>query len=302
MGLILAATLMATLIPFSAMVYAQNSEEKRAEKFVELADRAGERVGNFIEIIYANKTAIDTITAEGLDDELDANKTLFKTWGMGNLTEAHDALEAVPPDYLGAIGNATEALTVFREVFKGLNTILTEAGVERGELIDAQGLIEAMKRALDRIERLREIAIPTEVLAILDSAEEYLDVETAIVWLSEGMVNQTAWNLTQANQLISLAHSSLKKKAGELNVKRIESCLKVIGNLYNKTERLVDKAVEKGLPGADVLKTELETTVKPLIDDAKDAFKAEDYSEAIAKLVDARNMLKEIERCMHACK
>lgn len=294
-GLILVATLMATLAPFSAMVYAQNSEEKRAEKFVELADRAGERVGNFIGIIYANETAMTTITAAGLDDELDANKTLFETWGLGNLTEAETALEAA--DYSGAIGNATEALSVFREVFKVLNTILAGAGVEGGQLIDAQGLIEAMKRALDRIGRIEDTEPPEEVLAILDSAKEYLDIETAIEWLSEGGVNQTAWNLTQANQLISLAHSSLKKRAGELNVKRIESYLKVIGNLYNKTERLVDMAVEKGLPGAEALQAELET-VKTLIDEANEAFAAADYSEAMAKLLEARNMLTGIERAL----
>lgn len=287
-GLILAATLIATLVPFSAMVYAQSLEEKRAEKFVEVADRAGEKVDNFIEIIYANETAMTTIWAAGLNESLYANKTLYETWGLGNLTEAHDALEA--EDYSGAIGNATEALSIFREVFKALNTILTEAKVERGELIDAQGLIEAMKRALDRIERIREIAIPAEVLAILDSAEEYLDVETAIVWLSEGKVNQTVWNLTQANQLISLAHSSLKKKAGELNVKRIESYLKVIWNLYDRILRLAEKA------GASELITRLEGEVRPFIDDAIDHFGKEEYSDAIASLVEARNLLKEIEQ------
>jgi hypothetical protein len=295
-GLILIAALMATLIPFSAMVYAQRPEEKRAEKFVELAERAGEKVGNFIDIIYANDTAIDTITEAGLYGELEGNKTLFETWGLGNLTEAHDALEA--SDYPGAIGNATEALGVFREVFKALNIILAEAGVARGELIDAQGLIEAMKRALDRIERIRGLeGVPDEVLAILDSAEEYLDVETAIVWLSEGNVNQTAWNLTQANQLISLAHSSLKRRAGELNVKRIESYLNVTEKLCDRLERLVDKAVERGLAGAAELKADI-LTAETLIGEAKDAFAVADYSEAIAKLIEARNRLKDVQRAL----
>lgn len=295
-GLVLVAMLAATFVPFSTQVYAQDSEEKRVEKFIELAERAGERVGNLIELIYSNETAIATIENVGLRDELEANKTLFENWGLGNLTAAYNALDV--GDLQGAVANATEALGIFREVFKALNNILEEAGLARGMLIDAQGLIEAMKRAIDRIERIREVAPPevlADISAILESAERYLNISAALIWLSQGRVNETAWNLTQANQLISLAYSSLKRKAGELNIKRIGSYLKVIGNLYDKNERLLDKALEKGLPGADALKTELES-VKVLIDDAGDTFAAGDYSEAITKLVDARNMLKWIER------
>jgi len=294
-GLVLAVLMIAILVPFSVIAYAQRSEEERAEKFVELAERAEEKVEDFIGLIYVNQTAIDTIKNANLKDELDANETLFETWGLGNLTAALDALKATPPNYPGAIANASEALNIFREVFKALNTILAEAGVARGELVDAQGLIEAMERALQRIEKLREI-VPDEILPILKAAEAYLNVTAAREWLAEGRVNETAWNLTQANKLISLAHSSLKKKAGELNVKRIESYLNVIEKFYDRIERLVVKAVEKGLPEASTLEDQLETAVKPLLEDAKDAFKDGNYGEALAKLVDARNMLKEIER------
>lgn len=294
-GLVLAATLMATLIPLSAMVYAQSSEEKRAEKFVELAERAREKVDNFIKIIYANDTAIDTITDAGLYDELDANKTLlFETWGLGNLTEAHEALKADPPDYPGAIGNATEALSVFREVFKALNTILTEAGVARGQLIDAQGLIEAMKRALDRIERVRGVeGVPDEVLKILDSAEDYLDIETAIEWLSEGKINQTAWNLTQANRLISQASVSLKKAAGALNSERIRGFLTVITKFYNRTTRLVDRAVKQGLVDPGEFDIEL-GDIDDLIKDAEDP--TTHIEDAVADLIEARLRLESIQK------
>jgi len=290
-GLILVAVLIATFAPFSTQAYAQSSEEKRVEKFVEVAERASERVNNLIEFIYANETAMNAINATpGLYEELEGNRSLFET-GMCALSNATDALSA--GEFQLAIANATEALGIFREVFKALNDILAEAGVPRGQLIDAQGLIEAMKRAQDRIKRLEEIA-PPEVLAILGSAERYLNVDTALTWLSQGRINETVWNLTQANRLISLAHSSLKKKAGELNVKRMGSYLKIIENLYNKTKRQVDKAVKRGLPGADALQTEL-LNMKTLIDEAKEAFTAGDYSGAITNIVNARNTLKEIE-------
>jgi len=279
-------TLVVLMMPVS-VAYAPEADEKRAEKFIELAERAGEKVGNFIDIIYANETAIDTITDEGLIDELEGNKTLYEEWGLGNLTEARDALEA--EDYAGAITNATEALTIFRDVFKALNDILEEAGVPRGQLIDAQGLIEAMKRALERIERLREIA-PSEVLAILDAAEEYLDIATAIAWLREGRVNETAWNMTRANKLISLAHSLLKGKAAELKDKRLEGYLRLIENLYDRLLRLASKA------DAGELVDQLEDEVEPLIGEARIAFADEEYEIAIARLVEARNILSEIVR------
>jgi len=293
-GMALLTLVMLTLVPLS-ISYAEKPDEhkeKRAENFVELAERAGEKVGNFLDLIYANETAIETITIAGLDDELARNKTLFETWGMGNLTKAKDSLEAGEYEY--AVANATQALSIFREVFKALNTILADSEVQRGQLIEAQGLIEAMKRALERIEKLREIA-PDEISTILESAEKYLNITTAIAWLREGRVNETAWNKTQANQLISLAHSLLRKKAEELNVKRIRSYLTVIENFHERLDRVVDKAIERGLVGAEDLKEELED-VKPLVDDARSLFEAGDYSAAITKLTQARSMLKEIEQ------
>ncbi|NIM44523.1 MAG: hypothetical protein GTO54_02645, partial [Nitrososphaeria archaeon] len=64
-GLILAAILTVTLIP-GLVTYAEGQDEKRASKYVELADRAAERVENFIDLIISNATANATIDAEGL--------------------------------------------------------------------------------------------------------------------------------------------------------------------------------------------------------------------------------------------
>lgn len=96
-----------------------------------------------------------------------------------------------------------------------------------------------MERALERIERMREIAdLPLATDWILDNSTIYLDISEAAIWLNEGMVNETAHNLTQANKLISLAHSTLQKRAVELKTKRVESYIKVVENLQNK---LADK-------------------------------------------------------------
>jgi len=159
-GLFLTVILIATLVPFSTQVYAQGSEGKRVEKFVELTERAGEKVGDLINLISANETALNAIDAQGLKDEFEGNITLFET-GMESLSDARNALDA--GDFENAVSKATEALGIFREVFKALNNVLAESNVTKGQLIDAQGLIEAMERALERIEKLREIAAPTVI-------------------------------------------------------------------------------------------------------------------------------------------
>jgi len=204
---VLLATVIMAMVPSSGMVYAddQSQEERKAEKLVELAEGAQKRVDNLIRLIFANVTANETITNFGLMDDLIANVTLFKE-GLGNLTKAYDALEA--EDYQGAIANATDALGIFREVFRAIHVILDQSGVSKGKLVDAQGLIQAMQRALERIERLREI-LPEdaeEALELLKTAEQCLNITAARAWLLEGRVNETAHNLTQANKLIAQAH------------------------------------------------------------------------------------------------
>ena len=61
--------------------------------------------------------------------------TLFDE-GTANVTSAQYALEA--EDYEGAIANATQALEVFREVLRSINTILEDSNVQKGQIIDAQ--------------------------------------------------------------------------------------------------------------------------------------------------------------------
>ena len=143
------------LVPTS-LSYALNEEkeEKQIEKFIELAEKARDKTETLINITYANQTALDAIEAAGLDDELEANLTIFNK-AVQNITNAEERLAL--GDLEGAMANATYALEALRDVFKSIHTILTDSGLAKGELIDAQGLLQAMKRALERISRLEEI-------------------------------------------------------------------------------------------------------------------------------------------------
>ncbi len=245
---IILVAIVAMAAPASAAIYYGQSESDRAEKIVEVAENAGEKVENLIALVYVNDTAIDMIKTATLFDELEGNVTLFD-YGTANVTAAYEALDA--EDYEGAIANASQALEIFREVFRSINIILDYSDVQKGQLIDAQGLLVAMQRALDRIDRIRELLDEdaTEALELLDNATIYLDIDTARLWLLDGKVTETAYNLTQANSLISEAHQFLKDQAEECNSWRINNYL---GQMDRARERCRERGQNAGYEGVDV--------------------------------------------------
>jgi hypothetical protein len=251
---IILATIVVMAAPVSAAMFHGQSESFKAEKIVELADKAGQKVDNLIELVYVNDTALEMIENATLLDELEGNVTLFDE-GTANVTAAYDALEA--EDYEGAVANATQALEIFREVFKSINLILDASDVQKGQIIDGQGLLVAMQRALERIELLREL-LPedaTEALELLDNATIYLDVDTARLWLLDGNVTETAYNLTQANHLISDAHRYLKTQAEQGNLNRIRNYLRVMERIRGRIRERLELAGTEGIDVDDVFQS-----------------------------------------------
>jgi hypothetical protein len=222
--LFLLASIMITATP--AMLNAQGQTQTATpEKIIGLADGAEQQVKNLIDLVYANETTLQTIEEFGLLDELEGNVSHFNQ-GVEYLANAHAALESL--NYESAVGNATSALQTFREVFKSIHIILEDAGLEKGQLIDNEGLLEAISRTLQRINRLRAIlpADATNAIALLDQAESYLDLDAAKQLLLEGNANQVVSDLTQAKELISQVYDFLKEKAEESNTWRINDyCL-----------------------------------------------------------------------------
>jgi len=306
--LVLMATVIMAIVPYSGTVYGQNPSqeeekaERKAEKLVEMADRAEQRVDNLIRLIFANETANKTITDAGLMDELEGNVTLFNQ-GVGNLTMAHDAFD--DGDYQGAIANATDALRIFCEVFKAVHYIMEQAGVDKGRLIDAQGLIQAMQRALERIERLREI-LPEdaeEVLELLNTAEQCLNITAARVWLLEGRVNETAHNLTQANRLIAEARQYIKMQAKEMNTVRITNYLRGAEQATDRIVKRLEIASRKGLNVTAILEslgfaneTEFREFLQNMTQSARD--KIEEIRKAIEDLKAIGETLRGIDHAL----
>jgi tetratricopeptide (TPR) repeat protein len=303
-SIILMMILAMPLLTSSTVLSAQDQGwvDKRTENLVELADRAREKVESLFDLIYANESVVETITNAGLLDDLEGNQTLFDQ-AVTLLTEAQTALDE--GDNQVASEKAIDALRMFCDVFKALNRILAEAEVQRGKLVDAQGLIEAMRRALDRIERLREV-LPenaTVALALLEKAESYLNIDEAIALLNEGNVSQVASHLAQANRLIAEANGVLRIQAKLMNAVRIRNFLRDLQKIREKLWERLELASNRGFNVTAILGRlgyanveEFNQSMNDMINTAKQ--KIEIIRNAVQDLNAIRARLMEINREM----
>ncbi len=234
------------VIPINADQHPNNPRAEKAEKILWIADRAKRRVEVFINLTLTNETIIVKIESAGLNETFYGNLSLFED-GTRILEEAHEYFET--EDYGNATAHAMQALRIFRDVFRNINHILSQANVERGYLIDGQGLIEAMNRALARIERIENFSKSlsekgvdvADVLEVLDEAKQYLNVIEAMELLQQGNVSAVAHRLAEANKLIAQASRMLREKTRELIADKVKRHL----------ERIRKKIMEK-LQGMNV--------------------------------------------------
>lgn len=304
---IMLASIVAMVAPASAAFYGggQNVAD-RAEKYVEIADRAGDRVGDLIDLVSLNTTAIEDA---GLIDEFDLNVSQFET-GLEYLENA--SISLVAADYEGAVGNATEALSIFKDVLRSIHYIMQESGIARGDIIEAQGLLTAMNRALERIERLRELLETIdeedfaeeieEAVALLDEAEAYLDKDTAILWLLDGNVTDVAYNLTQANSLISEAHQIIKDLAKESNSWRLGNYLAQMVRARERVRERFQYAGGEGVNVNEVLNQmgyqNMTQFVKSLQNMAEDAKGADNIKDALQELREIGQTIREMDQAL----
>ncbi|MEM3388650.1 MAG: hypothetical protein QXK47_05600 [Candidatus Bathyarchaeia archaeon] len=167
------------------------------------------------------------------------------------MSEAKACVES--GNYSAAVNYATQAMEAFRDTFKGIMRILEQAGVEKGELLRAQGLIVAATRALERIERIEKI-LPenaTDVRQLLDQAKSLLNMTEITQMLQQGKISEAAQRLAEANRLINEAFKALKAKAEE---KMSERMKRFCEKLEEKFEGLIESMRGKGLNVADFLK------------------------------------------------
>ncbi|MEM2182804.1 MAG: hypothetical protein QXH19_02470 [Candidatus Bathyarchaeia archaeon] len=228
-------------------------EAERAEKILLLADAAKLRVEALLNSVFGNETVMDKIENASLLDELWSVNATFYDVGMTLLNDAHESFKG--GDYVNATSYAMEALNVFRETFKEINRILCQADIIKCELIDGQGLLVAINRALARIERIREIieafSSVSDIISTLDEAEEYLNVTLAMELLQQGNVSDVARMLAEANRLIVEALRGLKVKIRERLSERIERFRE---NLERLRERVKERLREMNVPEYEFFK------------------------------------------------
>jgi hypothetical protein len=240
----IALTLLLVSMGSAAVVLAQPTLETRAIRIVDLAEEASEKVGDIIVFIETNETVQDKIDDAGLTDAFEGNVTLY--WeGRGKVDDSGDFLAF--DDYEGAIANATEALSIFREVYRSINNILCASDVKLGQFVHVEELKEAVERSQERVDELRElISVDSPMYDKLIDAEGILT--QALEFLPD-QLEKTKASLREANILISEVCQYLKEVAQESSPQRIRDyCVGV----YQYKERFRERFGQAGTEGFDV--------------------------------------------------
>jgi uncharacterized membrane protein YgcG len=257
--LMISVIAIAMVAPASAYLSSQNIETK-AERMVDIADGARDRVLELVDLIEADATAMELITGAGLDGQFYANvslcveegttvggeETLEDGEGWTYLDTANQTLLA--EEYEEAIDNAREALTIFRDVLRAINVILVDAGVEIEQPLDVEVIQEAIDRSLNRVKELEElISVDAPIYEKLIEANDTLT--TAIELLLLDNVEDAKSSLRDANILISEVCQYLKEIAQELNPQRIRD---YCAGAYQYRERFRERFGQAGNEGFDV--------------------------------------------------
>lgn len=225
--------------PMMLLVQGQ-TQTTPAEKVVWLAETAGQHVQNLIDLINADDDALTQIDSVGLTVDFETNVTLYETDGLENLEAAQEAL--AKSDYGDAVDSAVEALSVFREVYSSIHVIMEAADLQRDDLIENQGLLEAITRELQRIDRLGEILpddTPQETLDLLDDAAELLSEARTLLLDGDETAARSAF--FDAKESISEVYVYLKEQAVDSNTWR----------LYNYCEQAQERIRERFRYGRD---------------------------------------------------
>jgi len=205
-----------------------------AAKVVWLAEKADQHVQNLIDLINADDYALTKIADAGLTEDFEAAVELYETDGWANLEAAQEAL--ADSDYETASDYAVEALSVFREVYSSIHVIMIAADLDRDDLLENQGLLEAIARELQRIDRLKEILpedVPEGILGLLDDAAGLLSEARTL--LLAGDVDAAKSAFLDAKDVISEVYVYLKEQAVDYNTWR----------LYNYCEQARERIRER---------------------------------------------------------
>jgi len=300
----LAVSLMA-LLALSAVVQAYAAaypdDAHAAENIVRAAETALFRVESFVNSTLQNPDVVEKLESLGLMDALHGNASLLEQ-AEALLAEAKASLEA--GNYAGAVAKAMEAMKICRDVFRNVHEMLERAGLGRPEVerpeLQAQGLLVAAERSLERIRRIKEVLPENapELEALIGRAEALLNATEIEQLLGEGRVSEAAHRLADANGLIAQAFSSLKAKAEEMAAERVERFVESIKAKIGEAAGKMDEAglgeAMRGLGFGNV--SEFRAFIEGFASQAREHLKAGRIGEAVGKLKGISEKFKEFAK------
>lgn len=290
-----AAALLAVLLvstvaqAFPAVPASLRDEETKAEIIVNNASKAKERVSALVERIKANETLISLINGSDLKDAFWGNVSQIQE-GSAILDEAKADLEA--GNYTDAISEAMEAMGVFKNVWVNIHRILCALGVTEAEAegkpeVQAQGLLVAINRSLERIERIESLteALGMEIKALLD-AKALLNLTEVESLLEQGNVSDVAHMLAEANKLIAEAHKALKANAEAKMAERMERFrIRIMERLEAMVGKLNETALDEIMGEMGFRNMgEFRKALNNLIKEAREHVEAGEMGYALGKL------------------
>jgi len=319
-------TVVAMVAPASAFIGSQNIETK-AKRMVDIAYDAREIIMNIVAQVETNETAYVMLLDADLDEffydnislcvEIGTilNETEFTSIESGHLevmengdgwvylNTATDALLNL--QYEDAIESAREALEVFRDVLRSINDILIDAGIETGEILDAQLLQEAIDRSRDRIAQLRAIIDDDHELETdLTEAEGYLNDAQAA--LEDDNLQDAKDALNEANSIISYVCTELREIAKGLNPGRVQSYLVHAQQYRERFREMFGQAADEeididsvvqalGYANEEEFIAQLQDMIQSAQNIIQNAQNANDVNHAIKLLKDFSKMAKKMD-------
>lgn len=278
-------------------------ERQRAELTIRSAQIALIKAESFIN---NTKTALTKANATEL-----AKKALDSATAL--LNEAKSLLDGAKAYFeQGAYENATlkamEAMRLCGEAYRTLHESLEEKGLvkpERPEMPEVQGrgILVAVNRSLERIERLESLIgskdVPQQIIDNLAKAEELLNIEEIRHLLDTGNVSEAAKRLAEAEKLIGQAYGLLHSTAKARIAERIEKYkLKVLERLEELGKAVNATALSKALQGLGLRNIEeLKKLVEDHVKEAKEEAKA-GIEKALQKLEEVREKLEELRKSL----
>lgn len=288
-----------------APAWAPADDAQRAQQTVGVAECALFKVESFVNSTMQNVNVTSKLEELGLMGDLQGNASLLER-AKALVTEAKKDLAA--GNCTEAVMNAVEAMRVCREVCRNVHKILELAGleVERPERpeIQAQGILVAVNRSLERVERLEAVVKGLEgalsqVEEKLSEAKKLLDeiLDKIKGLLSSGNVSEAAHRLAEANKLIVQAYGLLHSTAKERVAERVERYRAKIGErleglVKNMSKEELDRAIKKlGFPSVNKFREFVNDLVERAKEKAKDKI-----DEALQRLREASDKLKEFAK------